>query len=147
MPDSSSASNINVDINQIATDLNGKADTDLSNASPVSSFATLLNNAGIRTVVETYHSGTEWYRIWSDGWCEQGGQAAANTSSVTFLKEFTDTNYYVTAHTITNDLFATYHSIIGTKSTTGFTIASGQYASDPGTLQYAASWEAKGYIS
>lgn len=27
----------------------------------------------VRYVVETYQNGTEWYVIYSDGWCEQGG--------------------------------------------------------------------------
>lgn len=49
-----------------------------------------------RTVVETYHNGTSWYRVWSDGWCEQGGrfQSADKTDTVVnFLKPFSDANY------------------------------------------------------
>ena len=146
MPDSSSASNINVDINQIATDLNGKADTDLSNASPASSFATLLNNAGIRTVVETYSSGTEWYRVWSDGWCEQGGEISnngINTQQITFSKAFVDTNYYFNR---CNE---------STTSGTATSFASEGYTDKQttGIKAYCHSsitkciWEAKGYIS
>jgi hypothetical protein len=46
-------------------------------------------------VVETYMSGTSWYRVWSDGWIEQGGQFVgstninASTTTVTFIKPFT----------------------------------------------------------
>lgn len=36
-----------------------------------------------------------WYRQWSDGWLEQGGEFYPTTTSpaLTFLKPFTDTNY------------------------------------------------------
>lgn len=49
-------------------------------------------------VKETWQSGTSWYRIWSDGWIEQGGAWGTNTgawaeASVTYLKAYKDTNY------------------------------------------------------
>lgn len=50
-----------------------KANLNLENSSPTANFATLLNNVGIRTVVETYSNGKSWYRKYSDGWVEQGG--------------------------------------------------------------------------
>ena len=43
------------------------------------------------TVVKTYRNGTSWYRIWSDGWCEQGGntQSAVNGKyTITLLKPY-----------------------------------------------------------
>lgn len=49
-------------------------------------------------VVESYQNGTEWYRVYSDGWVEQGGQIqTANkvASTLTFLKPMADTNYTV----------------------------------------------------
>lgn len=40
-------------------------------------------------IVETYRNGTEWYRVWSDGWLEQGGQVVKVTNgNITFLKAF-----------------------------------------------------------
>lgn len=33
-------------------------------------------------VVETYRNGTSWYRIYSDGWIEQGGKIVINSASV-----------------------------------------------------------------
>lgn len=40
-------------------------------------------------IVETYRNGTEWYRVWSDGWLEQGGQVVKVTDgNITFLKAF-----------------------------------------------------------
>lgn len=47
-------------------------------------------------ITETHIDGTSWYRVWSDGWCEQGGRfTSADTSdtTVTFLKAYKDTNY------------------------------------------------------
>lgn len=54
---------------------------------------------GKSKVIEEWHEGTEWYRVWSDGFIEQGGMVyRSNTSSnlkfsITFLKEFTTTAY------------------------------------------------------
>lgn len=49
-------------------------------------------------VKSTYKSGTSWYRIWSDGWIEQGGRVSISQdtqTTVTLLKPFSDTNYTV----------------------------------------------------
>ena len=50
-----------------------------------------------RTVIEAYRNGSNWYRVWSDGWCEQGGviTAAKNGTTINFLKPFIDANYVV----------------------------------------------------
>lgn len=51
-------------------------------------------------VVETYVNGTEWYRVYSDGWVEQGGQLSSlgtTAVTVTLLKPFADTNYTVSS--------------------------------------------------
>lgn len=60
-------------------------------------------------VTETYVNGTSWYRIWSDGWCEQGGYINSDVSTpsngvvVTFLKPFLDSNYTITMLSGHND--------------------------------------------
>lgn len=75
---------IQIDINNIATDLNNKVDTDLTNCTKP-------------YITETYKNGSSWYRIYSDGWCEQGGivSVAQNSTgtTVTLLKSYLDTNY------------------------------------------------------
>ena len=43
-------------------------------------------------VIETYRSGASWYRIWSDGWIEQGGKGTG-VATISLLKAFSDTNY------------------------------------------------------
>lgn len=63
-------------------DLSGKANIDLSNCTKP-------------YVVETYTNGTSWYRVYSDGWVEQGLQQTTAGQQLTFLKPFADTNYTV----------------------------------------------------
>ena len=109
---------IQVDIDEIATDLNRKVDkSDLSEA---------------QCVVETYTNGSSWYRVYSDGWCEQGGSDRFGTyagSNYTrfFLKPFKDTNYtilttdqesltamdsrYVSIYQKYTDRFVTYYKV------------------------------------
>ena len=49
-------------------------------------------------VVETYQNGESWYRVYSDGWCEQGGSLISNTNVlVELLKPYKDTNFTVVA--------------------------------------------------
>ena len=63
---------------------NGKMDRDLSN-----------RTSNIHFVTETYQNGYSWYRVYSDGWCEQGGllQPSSNSTILTFLKPFSNLNY------------------------------------------------------
>lgn len=42
-------------------------------------------------VYETWRRGTEWYRVWSDGWIEQGGHGTSGVC--TFNKPFSNTDY------------------------------------------------------
>lgn len=112
-----------------ATDLNGKANSDLSNLSATgeahfvkpnvavthtantsvgsSTNPVYVNSSGVATacgftwstihaVITTYNSGTSWYRVWSDGWIEQGGLTAESNvkiHTVSFLKPFSNTYY------------------------------------------------------
>lgn len=140
----STKTDIQVDIDEIATDLNGKADTDLSNTTPAISFATSMNTAGIRTIVETYINNASWYRVYSDGWCEQGGiQALSNQGSISLLKNFINTNYSVqlTQNAATYDY--TYNTAY-TKTTSSFKVSI--VAGTSGTSGSIA-WYAYGYIS
>ena len=76
----STKTDIEVDIDQVATDLNGKVNTS--------------DLAEVQCVIETYNNGDSGYRIWSDGWCDQWGTIATGTSlgasnyTLTFLKPF-----------------------------------------------------------
>ena len=48
---------------------------------------------------ETYRSGSIWYRVYSDGYIEQGGNFSnsARGTTITFPKAFTSTNYQALA--------------------------------------------------
>ena len=78
---------IQVDIDNVMTDVNNKVDkSDL---------------AEVQCVVETYHNGESWYRVWSDGWCEQGGKVTTashqyGSTTISLLKQMIDTNYNIT---------------------------------------------------
>lgn len=138
----STKTEIEVDIDEIATDLNGKADTDLSN---------VTNTSGFRKLVEVYNNGTSGYKVYreynpSTGdyiglWCEQWGQAVGPTNTeytVTYLKTFTDTNYtlFVCPH-FQNSSGVPYLSFGYTKTASQFTA----YGQDP------IDWLAQGYIT
>ena len=47
-------------------------------------------------ITQTYRNGTDWYRVYSDGWKEQGGTATANTTR-NFPTPFTTTDYTIVA--------------------------------------------------
>lgn len=54
----------------------------------------------IYCIIETYIDGESWYRVYSDGFCEQGGRTQLNETSTTvvsFLKAFNNTNYTLLA--------------------------------------------------
>lgn len=101
----------------------------------------------IRFVKETYNSGTSWYRVWSDGWIEQGGRVTPTASSgtITFLKAFSNTNFTITSQegdgngTTTSTDTGGYDMCVGltnfTTTTVRYTCATNRYI----------SWYACGY--
>lgn len=102
---------VEIDINEVYEDLNLKANTDLSN---------VPNSKGI--LVESYQNGTSWYRVYSDGWCEQGGITTSSTDidkTTTYLKAFTDNDYTLLVTTLSSETIA-YSQIahVGAKSKT-----------------------------
>lgn len=102
-------------------------------------------------IVETYSNGMSWYRVYSDGWCEQGGatstaDSALTPQNVTLLKSYANTNYTIQITSIDNvqyDAGANWNfsrdaGATSNKSTNGFTINiafGGRY------------WETCGYIN
>ncbi len=53
--------------------------------------------SSVAYVVETYSNGTSWYRVWSNGWIEQGGYSGNSTGekTITLHKAFTSGNYHI----------------------------------------------------
>lgn len=106
---------ITVDIDQIATDLNNKASIELLNAKTA------------HVVVEFQEASTSgqrlWYRKYADGWVEQGGYIANNstTTTVTFPVAMKNTAYSLVCGLLNGTASTSYeHENINTLSTTGF---------------------------
>ena len=108
------------------------------------------NLAECYVVVETWHSDTEWYRVWSDGWCEQGGRkerTATGIIDVTLLKPFTNLNYNVQATNRASESYTSastfYPPYTLNHSITGFSMSSNASISN---IKYF-EWVAYGFIS
>ena len=102
-----------------------------------------MNSAGIRTVVETYINGTSWYRVYSDGWGEQGGvhNPTATTTYINLLKNYKDTNY--------NCMFSWRYDAHSNNANAGTVPYSTSqivvYDANYGSSRYI-TWQACGYI-
>lgn len=99
-------------------------------------------------ITETYVNGTSWYRVYSDGWCEQGGVVNSNSDSaytVTLLKPYINTNYevFITRKTTgdhSNNISGRWQEVYNL-TITSFTTW-GKYSAYP-----EAFWRASGYIA
>ena len=68
----------------------------LINVARIEEKLTDVNAASRGYLVESYHNGTEWYRVYSDGWIEQGGGFTQSSPfTLTFPKAFTTTSYVI----------------------------------------------------
>ncbi len=68
----------------------------LINVARIEEKLTDVNAASRGYLVESYHNGTEWYRVYSDGWIEQGGEFTQSSPfTLTFPKAFTTTSYVI----------------------------------------------------
>lgn len=122
-----------IDVGNVFSDLQLKMDADHSNdTNPY--------------IIETYRNGTSWSRVWSDGWCEQGGFAdkgVLNTASLTIplLHKFVDTQYNISF----SERYATPINsytlvVVGIPTTTSFVIGK------TGSSWQSSYWLACGYI-
>ena len=115
-----------------------------------STTSTAANNR-VAVVVQNYLNGTSWYRVWSDGFIEQGGYLAPTswtsegTKNINFIKAFTTTQATVLAiATYTNTDHNGYDSGqlgIPTVTKTNFACKTGHYN---GTT-FGVRWAAYGY--
>lgn len=110
---------------------NSKANTDMSNVTASTLFSKMFTK---------YVSGKSWYRVWPDGWIEQGGEASSGgTVVVTFPKAFKNTNYTAVATTIGTNA-QIYAQCITRTSASQMTIYN-----NGGSSNQAKSWYACGY--
>ena len=93
-------------------------------------------------IKETYVNGASWYRVYSDGWCEQGGinDCFVNTqATISLLKNYQDSNYTVlSTYNTPNSVAAAQGLVVNNKQTGSFDLYTngGPYA-----------WRTFGYIS
>ena len=116
----------------------------------MSTLETKHNNLeGLPHVVETYSNGTDWYRVYSDKWCECGGQITVTSNAwatITFPKEFANTNYVISGGSKildssypSNPLSVTFKDF---KTTTCLTAVHDDTTVNKGTW----TWNCSGYI-
>lgn len=122
---------IQVDIDNIATDLNSKADIDLSNCTKPH-------------IVDTYVNGSSGYIVYSNKYCTQWGISDGN---ITFLKPFASTNYVITFGGIyhSNGSYVGY-PITQSKTASGMQIGYSFPAAGVGTYG-DINWQVCGYIA
>lgn len=125
--------------------IDGKADTNLSN---------VPTTKGILT--ESYNNSGSWYRVYSDGWCEQGGVIGSEgttrgkTQSISFAKPFRDRNYTIiavdgnTSRTDYTNSVAIATILNSTKRETGVSV--GLYGFGQNDIHGVVNWVAYGYI-
>ena len=126
-----------LDVAQITNALTNKCDADGSNAT-------------FPHIVETYENGSNWFRLWSDGFYEEGGNLIADATgglvTINLLKTFKDTNYSIqtTIYTTIPSVSAYYDAVGGIFGKTTNTITLQRPATSWADGRY---WEVKGYIS
>lgn len=94
-------------------------------------------------IVETYVNGTSWYRVYSDGWCEQGGRkTGASGQTITLMKSYANTNYHLSG----SMLGSAYNTIVafGIIDSSSFVVHT---ASGGQSYNSTASWLACGYLA
>lgn len=93
--------------------------------------------------VTSWHKDANWYRIYSDGWIEQGGVTATTGSNrtISLHTAFTDTNYTVITTAIRTSAAQTWPATINKTSASGFTM----YCTDSGAVGADFMWYACGY--
>ena len=102
----------------------------------------------VAVVIQNYLSGNSWYRVWSDGFIEQGGVLSCTGGqdrTVTFLKAFATDKYTVAvnwyhsgAHNF-DDILMTHSKAAGS-----FHIYAGETGAG-GAVTMNANWLAMGY--
>ena len=88
-------------------------------------------------VIETYSNGTDWYRLYSDGWIEQGGQTADSSSVTVNLLKPMENNQYSVQLTCINKSQGDQNWVARDKTTTSFLYSNSE--------SFSVNWEVKGW--
>ena len=116
-------------------------------------LANKLDRSAVKAyVTETYVNGTSWYRVWSDGWCEQGGHYTHNnvegTITTTFIKPFINTNYnlQITKELGSVSASVTDYQFISSYVASSKTTSRFQVRMTTANILNGYDWQASGYI-
>jgi hypothetical protein len=123
----------------------------IQDANVIAAASVLTDVADLKAhyIVETYVNGTSWYRVYSDGWCEQGGcyppVSTSGTVTVSLMKEMENENYNVQ---MTRALSSESSSAPTDKYVTVWakTATSFKMHASSGT-GISESWEVKGFLA
>lgn len=102
-----------------------------------------LEEVELLTVTQSYKSGSSWYRVYSDGWVEQGGTVTGATT-ITFLIPFSHSDYCFTATQTTTGSSSSEHKnsyYFHSRSTTSIAYSNGQ-SEKPQVTWYACGYKA-----
>ena len=98
-------------------------------------------------VIKSYKSGTNWYRVYSDGFVEQGGRvtfpsgSATQTETVTYHVALASNPLSINLTPVPNDNNYADHWYVKSFGSSSMVVASGVYGSE----KTALLWEVKGY--
>ena len=106
---------------------------------------------GERVLVESKNPTNDdktWYNLYSDGWCEQGGYNSGQDQTISLLKEYNDTNYYINVMPkATNSGYNSYYeTCFSNVTTTSFYIAHQNASGGAGSV-LGFNWKTCGYIN
>ena len=113
-----------------------------------SKTVTIVNQSHNAHIIETYQNEHSWYRIWSDGFAEQGGivqsMSQDTTRTITLLTPYKDTNYSVIV-SFRSGKAGSWGSTIGGYpiNNTQIKIVYGHYGD---TFSVNVQWRACGYL-
>ena len=91
------------------------------------------------TVHATASENDAWYRLYSDGWCEQGGYGKSGDTTIMLLKSYSGTNYNCNLIQVGASAQADHHDI-SAKSSNAITIHSS-------VVSATLDWKTEGFIA
>ena len=119
----------------------------LINVARIEEKLTDVNAASRGYLVESYHNGTEWYRVYSDGWIEQGGRVVSDGTLdwkiASLVRPFSDKNYniLISGDQLTGDSAGTFSGLVQYAKSTNSQFTWFWNANS----SYAINWYACGY--
>jgi len=132
----------NVSLNNLSS---GLSNTICTTKATATSSASSAKPAVIK---QNYVNGTSWYRIWSDGWIEQGGVSTHTSDAnytVNLLKTMSNTNYTVLV--TVSPLASPYTGQVGVDRLVAFNLSTSSFGlrGDTSATMQRHSWYVCGY--